>query len=417
MAGAVEQTTTETARRLIRGAVNAEWRTPPSEGPTNVPINLINLPQAEEAITTFRASLENSLDYEHKWLSSNLASVLTFIQSGTSTTPTSALKPAVYNLISTILSNAEFSISLATTQAQSAATASTVPQSARDDLTKALTSWAESSHTSLQTSLAVAFTSKNWRKLAWWKLLWRVDDVSMIASDILQRSWLVKAEKDILWIGGRIRQAGLLDDPAAVDPIKLKSLPVYKLGDTPPHPWSKEDLQARNKEAKAEFGAPRAAADLDFSKPYPAHIAQARTILHASIAPLQARAQTLLLQSASTTVLTSALAALLYVSVSTTSVYEAGAIAALGFVWSLRRLQREWERARKRWEDLMREDGATVLRGVEGGWRGVVGRGGVGVVDEGAREGWREAREGVERVRRVLEMVRGRDGGGEEREG
>ena len=80
-------------------------------------------------------------------------------------------------------------------------------------------------------------------------------------------------------------------------------------------------------------------------------------------------------------------------------------------------MQREWERARKRWEELMREDGATVLRGVEGGWRGVVGRGGVGVVDEGAREGWREAREGVERVRRVLEQVGGRGGGGEEREG
>jgi hypothetical protein len=36
----------------------------------------------------------------------------------------------------------------------------------------------------------------------------------------------------------------------------------------------------------------------------------------------------------------------MYVSISTTSIYEAGAIAAFGFVYSMRRLQKKWETAR-----------------------------------------------------------------------
>ena len=369
MSATIQEKDTGQRASLIRGVINAQWESSVTANDTDAAISLINLSLGEEAITSFRASLENSLDYEHKWLSSNLSSVLHFLQAGTSPTPTSPLKPGLQNLISAILSNAETSISNAEIQSRSLASASTIPQTTRADLTNALKIWAESSHNSLRTFLALAVSSKNWRKLAWWKLLWRVDDVTMITTDILQRSWLVNAEKHILWIGGRIRQAGLLDTATSMDHTAPEARPVHKLGDRPPRLRISEMLPAQNGEADIEGFQSTLAAELDLSTPDPSHIAQARTSLQQSIPPLQARAQTLLLQSVSTTVLTSSLSALLYVSVSTTSVYEAGAIAAVGFVWSLRRLQREWERMRKGWMEMVAEEGARVLRGVEWGWR------------------------------------------------
>jgi hypothetical protein len=61
-----------------------------------------------------------------------------------------------------------------------------------------------------------------------------------------------------------------------------------------------------------------------------------------------------------------ALASLMYVSTLSTSVYEAGAVAALGIVWSLKRMQGKWETARKYWEGEVREEGRKAVRGVEG---------------------------------------------------
>ena len=46
--------------------------------------------------------------------------------------------------------------------------------------------------------------------------------------------------------------------------------------------------------------------------------------------------------------------------------YEAGAVAAFGLVWSLRRMQKKWETARKFWEGEVREEGRKAVRAVEG---------------------------------------------------
>ncbi|CRK35258.1 hypothetical protein BN1708_016435, partial [Verticillium longisporum] len=52
-------------------------------------------------------------------------------------------------------------------------------------------------------------------------------------------------------------------------------------------------------------------------------------------------------------------------SSSVTTLYEAGAVAALGIVWSLRRLQTKWETAREFWEGDIREEGRKAVRGAE----------------------------------------------------
>jgi hypothetical protein len=55
----------------------------------------------------------------------------------------------------------------------------------------------------------------------------------------------------------------------------------------------------------------------------------------------------------------------MYVSSVSTGLYECGAVAALGVVWSLRRMQGKWETARKFWEGEVREEGRKAVRGVE----------------------------------------------------
>ena len=93
----------------------------------------------------------------------------------------------------------------------------------------------------------------------------------------------------------------------------------------------------------------------------------------------------------------------MYISISTTSLYEAGGIAALGTVFTLRRLQKKWEEARERWNVLVREEGRRVLRKVEDGWRGVVRDGGLGEEEDVvARQEREKARRAVGRVRDVL---------------
>jgi hypothetical protein len=80
---------------------------------------------------------------------------------------------------------------------------------------------------------------------------------------------------------------------------------------------------------------------------------------------LQALAQKLVLQTLTTSTFTSALAGLMYISTISTSVYEAGAVAALGLVWSLKRMQGKWETTRRFWEGEVREEGRKAVRGVE----------------------------------------------------
>jgi hypothetical protein len=55
----------------------------------------------------------------------------------------------------------------------------------------------------------------------------------------------------------------------------------------------------------------------------------------------------------------------LYLSSFASTLYEAGAVAALGIVYSLGRMQRKWEAARSFWEGEVREEGRKAVRGAE----------------------------------------------------
>ncbi len=388
---------------LVKVAIGLDVKKVPE---TQGELSTVNLVAAEAAIRTFRKSLDNSIAYEHGWLDSGVSPLAEWLIQG-SEVREGAMKPAVQNLIRSVLEDTAENIDREEIRSSEETFAATVPDNTRQELNEVLRDWAQQAHTELRDQLDLAFGGRRWRRLSWWKLFWRVDDVGMIATEVLERSWLVEAEKEIIWLAGRLRQAGLLEENSAfflettdIDfpSIKPKRKP-QALGEAPPAP-SLRDLYPQSS-ADTDIKSP-----LPFLRPWPMHIALARIHLRSTtLPPLQALAQTLLLQTLSTTTLTSALSALMYVSISTTSVYEAGAIAALGLVWSLRRLQKRWEASRLEWEGEVREEARRVLRDVEGVVGRVLREGGVGSLDLDGVKARDEAREGLRKAREVLRSM------------
>lgn len=84
--------------------------------------------------------------------------------------------------------------------------------------------------------------------------------------------------------------------------------------------------------------------------------------------------------------------------------YETGAIAALGFAFSLRKLQGDWEKARAAWQDEVREEGRTALKETEETMRRLVQEGGASVVDE-MDEDRMIARRAIEKVEISLDEL------------
>jgi hypothetical protein len=163
-------------------------------------------------------------------------------------------------------------------------------------------------------------------------------------------------------LSGRIAEAGIIEE---LNPQAAPTNWAYKpnleketkpqLGSEPPPPVLKDLVEPRDHlRVKLKL------------QPWPLHIPATRNYLAQETVPaLQALAQKLVLQALSTSSLASVFAGLMYVSSVSTGLYECGAVAALGIVWSLRKMQGKWETARKFWEGEVREEGRKAVRGVE----------------------------------------------------
>jgi hypothetical protein len=364
-------------------------------------LSLVDLPLAESAVAKFRESIENGVFFEQAWFRSNIEDITTWITRDSNSRTN--LRPPIKTLIFSILAGASSRISAAEAAQRSEATQRSVSPQVRADIMASLDKWAEQAHAELRDSLELAFASKHWGRLKWWKLIWRVDDVGMIADEILDRRWLVRAEKDIIFVAGRIREAGFLDSPSPYDPPSPSvseevedtstSIQELKLGDL-----------ARSTINAADQG--QILLDLHTTTAYPPHIPAARLRLSKiTIPPLQSLAQSLVLQSLSTAALSTTISALAYVSVSSTSLLEAGTVGAFGFVLALRRLQGGWESARVKWREEVCEEGRRALKGTEERVRQVVVKGGRGAVDEVLVEDLRAARAAVGGVEDALSRM------------
>ncbi|KAI0205161.1 hypothetical protein F4808DRAFT_410696 [Astrocystis sublimbata] len=328
----------------------------PEYKPTNpaaLPFTAIDTATARVGLDLVRKDVRNGIEFEQLWFKSNIPKLVDWLKADVLTAPDNATKLPVRNLIASLLRNTSVAIEaeearIATLSAY-LADAGVRHKASQKTIESGLADWAESAHSELQEQLEIAFSGRRWRKLSWWKLFWRADDVVMLTNDILAQRFLPEAERSSIFLAGRMREAGLnLSETLIVPYPNLGTSAVStQLSDVPP---GKPDvLKALRREIV-----------------WPENIPSARDHLQTVTVPhLQALAQKLVVQTLSTSGMTTALAALVYVGTLSTSLYEAGAVAALGIVWSSRRMQKMWEGVRAQWEGQVREQGRLAIRGVE----------------------------------------------------
>ncbi|KAK8154042.1 hypothetical protein BKA80DRAFT_243335 [Phyllosticta citrichinensis] len=369
-----------------------------------------------QALERFRETIQNSSFFERGWFRSGIPALTTWLAQGT-TKEADKLKPAVGEFVRSVLAETESAITNDDKRRLQELLASSIPESTKNSINEALGVWAEGAHTELRGRLDLAFDGPYWRKLSWWKLFWRVDDVSMIASNILERRWLTDAEKGLIWVAGRLHEAGFFSSSqnTQTQPTSV-STPSRnpKFGDSPP-PLYLSDLRKKPEDPVVDTDSPLLHKPTPYV--YPRHIPLLRNyLLSSSIPPLQAAAQRLVLQTLSTSGAATALAALLHISALlpthlgiALSAYEAGGVGAVGIAWSLMRLQKKWEKEREVWEGVVREEGRVALREAEGWVREVVRDAGQAREDKVAADesvtDRRKAREAVERAWRAIESV------------
>ena len=364
----------------------------------------VDMQLAASAIAKFRQSMDNAVVYEQGWFRSGIPVLSAWLAKGTSPGD-GAIKSAVRALIDSVLADVATHISADETSALLRANESSIPAFTRESISTALDRWAERAHTELRDQLDVAFSSPRWARLAWWKLVWHVDDVEAAASDTLERHWLGGAEKEIIWLAGRIHEAGFSAVVSPAPPMHHDAgdMPPRALGSPPPAP------------SMADLVDPVSFSADTVSPPWPPHIQQARRALCTlTVPPLQIMAQTLLLETLSMASLSAATGALVFLS-STLDALSAlstgGAVAALGGVYALRRLQRRWEAARRTWEADVREEGRLALKQTRDGVAQVLARGGRGAAEDAAGSadaaGRRaHARASVDKARAALARIK-----------
>ncbi|KFY26857.1 hypothetical protein V493_03839, partial [Pseudogymnoascus sp. VKM F-4281 (FW-2241)] len=199
------------------------------ETDANTQFRAVDVALGTDALKSFRENVGNALKYEQEWSASGLPTLRDWVISGSSSSA-SPLKPPVHALIRSLLSSTEEKIHYREASALSAALSAKVSASTTQSLHRDVEEWAEAAHTELRDQLDLAFSGRRWRALSWWKLFWRVDDVSAITSDILASRFLTGAEQEVIYIAGKIDAAGVLAESTTPQPSSANW--AYK--DAPP---------------------------------------------------------------------------------------------------------------------------------------------------------------------------------------
>ncbi|TFB04195.1 hypothetical protein CCMA1212_003995 [Trichoderma ghanense] len=310
---------------------------------------VIDTSLAEEAVRLFRQGPQNAMEYEHRWSTSNLGMLVAWLKAGLKAADDETTKPAVRKLIASVLQGALSAIEAESTSHRMArdlsASMSSPEMRAMNEM---LSEWAQSAHAELQEQLDLAFSGRRWKKLGWWKLFWRVDDVAMLTNEILSQRFLPTSEQELIYLAGRIAQlqgrVGQYSQPISSRETGSESLSTSSNENEPVIPTSPRSRLPK----------------------WPGHIAFTRRYIQNETVPaLQSLAQQLVVQSLATSSVTSCLAALLYISSFSSTIFEASAVAALGIVYSLGRMQKKWETAREFWEGEVFEEGRKAIRAAE----------------------------------------------------
>ncbi|KAK5116181.1 hypothetical protein LTR62_008507 [Meristemomyces frigidus] len=384
--------------------------------------NVVDVDLATHALGLFRTNKANGAQFSEEWQTSRLPHLSQWV-AGSSEPDVVGLKPAVRNLLNSILLTGSAAVEHAETEQTTLNTSSTIPDTTRTRLDSLISHFAADWHRDLQTNLPAALDSRTWRRTAWFRLLWRIDDVSVSAADILRQSWLTEAEQTLAFLSGRIEETGLAtsDDLRAVGAGAAQATEATKQAEdavTSPQPLASQAATTPTTDARLEAETlqtitvtqklkSQTGVNALFNPPWPQTIHLARQqILHSLVPALHLKAQTLVLTTLTTIAGSSALGAWIWVAFPSSGVQYAGAIAALGSVWSLRRLQKLWGKERDRFVITLKEDGRRVLADVEGGLRRLVRGGGRVVMREDDLREWARARGALQKCREVLERIK-----------
>jgi hypothetical protein len=368
---------------------------------------IINIDLAAHALGLFRESEANGARFSEEWEASRVSAISNWLAAANAKTPT-GLKQAVQAQIDSALQSTSHAVDQIQLERTTEVKKTTIADTKRHALQEAITTWSAEAHKDLQMNITAAFESKSWHRTAWFRLLWRIDDVTFSAADILQRSWLHEAEQNLAFLSGRIVESGI----ATAEELKVSGVEQRLLEQGTKKEMETYEAVKDHKESVAELmQMPAMLSRLQeqsgvnalFDPPWPQMITLSRaTMLHTLVPTLHRKAQTLLISTLTTISGTTALGAWLLVATSGTAAAEAGAVAALGLVWSLRRMQTKWGTKRNEFELSVRENGRRVLAEVEGQLRNIVTQGGRVDVRLEDVQTWQKARDGVDRARAAL---------------
>ena len=380
--------------KLILAAVN----TPLVQRPTghgadsNAADPAIDIDLADHALSLFRTSNANGAQFSDEWQTSRVPALSEWVI-GTKPTSGLTMNRTVQSLVSSVISRVSAAVTKAADSGATALVTNTIADVERSKLQSAVSEWSADAHRDLQMNLDSAFAiSTSWKRTTWWRLFWRIDDVSVSATDLLRQSWLKEAEQRLAFLSGRILESGLasveqLQQPEPDQQDQHSFIP----GELAHVPSTLSTMQ------KASGSI------TPFEYPWPPAISLSRLHLLNTLVPeLHRKAQGLLLSTLSTIAGSTALAAWLYAATAGVALYGSGAILSLGLVWSLRRLQTRWEKERTAFASSTREDARRLLGEVESHLKKLVQQGGRAILDTEDARSWREARAVVERCQAAL---------------
>lgn len=370
--------------------------------------------KAEEGLQAIRSSLSRATEFEHKTVESGLPNLSKWLSSCSKSED--RLPQAVTDLVSAVLQSASASLQA---QAKKEASIPRTDLATITNLSSTIDDFSRNAHQELQSGLASAWSSRNWRKLAWYKLFWRVDDVGLIVTDLISNAWLPRTERAVYELSGRLAQAGISPMEMIAPPVEVQkaTLPEEVSPSTAPLPVLQAQAVAATDHAEPVILNNRGTATIELQPtpqltPLSASVSATRAAqIQRAIVSLSSTAQQLVFRTLSITGLSAGLSGLTYFSLTPGSLYEAGTIVALGTAFALWRMQGGWQAATKGIEDELYDEGRTAIRRITGRMQVLVEDKARPRVDQAKQLKFRMAVESVARAREELSKLLQESGG------
>ena len=340
--------------------------------------------RAERGLAAIRQSTSQASAYSHEWSASGMPQITEwFNEQSALEQPAQGLPSPVSKLILALLRSTATNIEKSALTERQNLRIGGLDNATRIRIESAVEDFSRAAHQELQSGLASAWSSRNWRKLSWYKLFWRVDDVGLIVSDLVTNTWLPKTERAVYEIAGRLTQIGISPvmpeaevpttehrtafEPATAKPTILDPVPPL-LATAAVSPTNEVAIAPSEPVIVAASSSQPPVVEM---RPLPLPVPITTTIslsrssyLNRQITILTTTAQQLVFRTLSISGLSAGLSALTYVSTIAPTLYEAGSIFAAGTVFALYRMQTGWQQATKTLERGLFEEGREVIRRV-----------------------------------------------------